>query len=377
MRSAGRRPVSSITRLVREFGETMAEVVLRDVEKRFGKIQALQGITLEVRDGEFLVLLGPTGAGKTTTLRIVSGLEEPDRGDVFIDGVRMNGVAPRDRNCAFVFQNYILYPHLTVYDNLAFPLRSKLWRTEESEIRKKVEHVARVLKIEHLLHRKPDKLSGGEQQRVALGRAMVRNPRIFLMDEPLSNLDAKLREEMRVELKSLQKNLGATFFFVTHDHVEAMTLGDRVAVLNQGVLQQVGTPEEVYEYPANVFVARFVGNPEMNLLEGFLEGGKLHLRGLALTLDLEKVWKGGELPSRVLVGLRPENILLGQGEAVGEVYLVEDLGADKIVRLRVGETLLRVRVPKEAEFSVGERVPYLLAYEKFLFFDPTTERRLG
>lgn len=355
----------------------MAEVVLRNVEKRFGKIQALRGITLEVRDGEFLVLLGPTGAGKTTTLRIVSGLEEPDHGEVFIDGVRVNGVAPRDRNCAFVFQNYVLYPHLTVYDNLAFPLRSKLWRTEESEIRKRVEHVARVLKIEHLLQRKPDRLSGGEQQRVALGRAMVRNPKIFLMDEPLSNLDAKLREEMRVELKSLQKNLGATFFFVTHDHVEAMTLGDRVAVLNQGVLQQVGTPEEVYDRPENVFVARFVGNPEINLLEGFLEGGRLLLRSLSLSLELERIAKGRMLPSRVLVGVRPENILLGQGEAFGEVYLVEDLGADKIVRLRAGEALLRVRVPKEQEFSVGEKVPYSLVYEKLLLFDPVTEKRLG
>ncbi|MEN3186753.1 MAG: ATP-binding cassette domain-containing protein [Atribacterota bacterium] len=204
----------------------MAEVILKDVEKRFGRIQALRGVTLEVRHGEFLVLLGPTGAGKTTTLRIVSGLEEPDRGDVFIDGVRVNGIAPWDRNCAFVFQNYVLYPHLTVYDNLAFPLRSKLWRMEESKIRERVAYVARVLKIEHLLRRRPDKLSGGEQQRVALGRAMVRNPKVFLMDEPLSSLDVKLREEMRVELKSLQKNLGATFFFVTHDHVEAMTLGD-------------------------------------------------------------------------------------------------------------------------------------------------------
>ncbi len=355
----------------------MAEVILRNVEKRFGKIQALRGITLEVRDGEFLVLLGPTGAGKTTTLRIVSGLEEPDRGEVFIDGVRMNGVAPRDRNCAFVFQNYVLYPHLTVYDNLAFPLRSRLWRTEESEIRRRVEHVARVLKIEHLLQRKPDKLSGGEQQRVALGRAMVRNPKIFLMDEPLSNLDAKLREEMRVELKGLQRNLGATFFFVTHDHVEAMTLGDRVAVLNQGVLQQVGTPEEVYDRPENVFVARFVGNPEINLLEGFLEEGRLLLRGLSLSLELERISKGRALPSRVLVGVRPENILLGQGEAFGEVYLVEDLGADKIVRLRAGEALLRVRVPKEREFSVGEKIPYSLVYEKLLLFDPVTEKRLG
>ncbi|MGQ9623285.1 MAG: ABC transporter ATP-binding protein [Candidatus Caldatribacteriaceae bacterium] len=355
----------------------MAEVVLRNVEKRFGRIQALRGVTLEVRHGEFLVLLGPTGAGKTTTLRIVSGLEEPDRGDVLIDGVRVNGVAPRDRNCAFVFQNYILYPHLTVYDNLAFPLRSRIWRVEESEIQKRVAHVARVLKIEHLLERKPDKLSGGEQQRVALGRAMVRSPKIFLMDEPLSNLDAKLREEMRVELKSLQKSLGATFFFVTHDHVEAMTLGDRVAVLNQGVVQQVGMPEEVYDHPANIFVARFVGNPEINLLEGYLEGEKLFLESLSLSLELQEIWEGRELPSRVLVGVRPENILLGQDGAFGEVYLVEDLGADKIVRLRVGEALLRVRVPKEHEFSVGEKVPFSLVQEKLLFFDPVTEKCLG
>lgn len=355
----------------------MAEVILKNVEKRFGRIQALRGVTLEVRHGEFLVLLGPTGAGKTTTLRIVSGLEEPDRGDVFIDGIRMNGVAPRDRNCAFVFQNYVLYPHLTVYDNLAFPLRSRLWRMEESKIRERVAYVARVLKIEYLLQRKPDKLSGGEQQRVALGRAMVRNPKIFLMDEPLSNLDAKLREEMRVELKSLQKNLGATFFFVTHDHVEAMTLGDRVAVLNQGIVQQIGTPEEVYNQPVNVFVARFVGNPEINLLEGSLAEGKLFLKGFSLAIDVQDAWRRSNLPSRVLVGIRPENILLGQGATLGEVYLVEDFGVDKIVRLRVGEVILRVRVSKEQEFSIGERVPCSFVYEKLLFFDPLTEKRIG
>lgn len=206
---------------------------------------------------------------------------------------------------------------------------------------------------------------------------MVRNPKIFLMDEPLSNLDAKLREEMRVELKSLQKNLGATFFFVTHDHVEAMTLGDRVAVLNQGIVQQIGTPEEVYNQPVNVFVARFVGNPEINLLEGSLAEGKLFLKGFSLAIDVQDAWRRSNLPSRVLVGIRPENILLGQSATLGEVYLVEDFGVDKIVRLQVGEVILRVRVSKEQEFSIGERVPCSFVYEKLLFFDPLTEKRIG
>ncbi len=358
----------------------MAEIVLENVVKNFGKVRALRGVTVEVKDGEFLVLLGPTGAGKTTTLRIVSGLEEPDEGKVYIDGQLMNGVAPRDRNCAFVFQNYILYPHMTVYDNLAFPLRSKLWRVEEDEIRRRIERVARVLKIEHLLRRKPDKLSGGEQQRVALGRAMVRNPRVFLMDEPLSNLDAKLREEMRVELKSLQKNLQATFFFVTHDHVEAMTLGDRVVVLNQGSVMQVGAPEVVYSRPANLFVARFVGTPEINLIPAEVMGETLRCKTMGTTWKLSEIpffQEVRNIPSRVFMGIRPEDILLGQGDKFGEVYLVEDLGVDKVIRVKTDHTILRVRASQEAQFAVGERVPYLFRTEKLIFFDPVTEKLLG
>lgn len=357
----------------------MAEVLLENVVKNFGKVKALRGIHIEVKDGEFLVLLGPTGAGKTTTLRIVSGLEEPDEGNVYIDGVLMNGVAPRDRNCAFVFQNYILYPHMTVYDNLAFPLRSKMWRVEEGEIRKRIERVSSILKIQHLLKRRPDRLSGGEQQRVALGRAMVRNPRVFLMDEPLSNLDAKLREEMRVELKSLQKNLHATFFFVTHDHVEAMTLGDRVVVLNQGLVMQVGSPEEVYARPHNLFVARFIGAPEINLLEGEVDAGFIHCRSLNVSWKIEDFpfLRGiSKIPEKVFLGVRPEDILLGVGEERGEVYLIEDLGVDKVVRLRVGEVLLRVRISQEAPVRVGESVGYDLRREKVIFFDPMTERIL-
>jgi len=358
----------------------MAEVLLENVVKNFGKIKALRGVHVEVKDGEFLVLLGPTGAGKTTTLRIVSGLEEPDEGKVYIDGVLMNGVAPRDRNCAFVFQNYILYPHMTVYDNLAFPLRSKMWKVEEDEIRRRIEKISSVLKIQHLLKRKPDRLSGGEQQRVALGRAMVRNPKVFLMDEPLSNLDAKLREEMRVELKSLQKNLNATFFFVTHDHVEAMTLGDRVAVLNQGMVMQVGSPEEVYARPGNLFVARFIGAPEINLLAGETEADRIHCDALGVS------WKVGDfpflrevngIPKKVLLGVRPEDVVLAKDGQKGEVYLIEDLGVDKIVRLKVGETLLRVRVSQETTLRVGEVISYDLRKDKVVFFDPMTEKILA
>ncbi len=360
----------------------MAEVMLKDISKSFGKTKALQGVSLTVKDGEFLIMLGPTGAGKTTTLRIVSGLEEPDRGEVFIGGKKMNGIPPRDRNCAFVFQNYILYPHLTVYDNLAFPLRSRLHRVEEEEIKRRIQKVASTLKIEHLLKRKPDKLSGGEQQRVALGRAMVRNPQVFLMDEPLSNLDAKLREEMRVELKSIQQNLGATFFYVTHDHVEAMTLADRIVVLNQGHVIQIGTPEEVYRKPKNLFVARFVGNPEINLLTGKISENKLFLEEIGTYLSLDKLpalTKAQNVPDRVLAGIRPEDILLRAADSLfeGEVYLIEDLGTDKIVRVKVQETVLKSRVAAEENYTVGEKVGIAFQLENLVFFDPLTEKALS
>jgi len=359
----------------------MAEVILKNVSKSFGKIKALQNVSVEVKDGEFLIMLGPTGAGKTTTLRIVSGLEEPDRGEVFIAGKKMNGVPPRDRNCAFVFQNYILYPHMSVYDNLAFPLRSRLHRVEEEEIKRRIEKVASTLKIKHLLKRKPDKLSGGEQQRVALGRAMVRNPQVFLMDEPLSNLDAKLREEMRVELKSIQQNLGATFFYVTHDHVEAMTLGDRIVVLNQGHVMQVGTPDEIYRKPQNLFVAKFVGNPEINLLQGRVAENSLFLEEIGVSIPLEKLpalVKASRLPDKILTGVRPEDILLRSSSPLfeGEVYLIEDLGTDKIVRVKAKELVLRSRVPTEEEYTVGEKVAIAFQLENLVFFDALTEKAL-
>ncbi|HIE29898.1 TPA: ABC transporter ATP-binding protein, partial [Candidatus Poribacteria bacterium] len=242
----------------------MAEIKLENLTKRFGDVVAINDINLEVKDHEFMIILGPTGAGKTTTLRCIAGLEKPDEGEIYIDGQLVNDLTPAQRDVAFVFQEHILYPHLTVYENLAFPLKPR--RMSKEEIDKIVRQVAATLHIEHLLERNPNTLSGGETQRVGLGRAMVRHPRLFLMDEPLTNLDAKLRSEMRAELKWRHQQLGITTLYVTHDQVEAMSMADRVAVLNEGVLQQIGSPMDIYNRPANIFVAGFVGNPKMNLL---------------------------------------------------------------------------------------------------------------
>lgn len=242
----------------------MASVRLASLTKTFGEITAVDNIDLEIGDREFFVLLGPTGAGKTTTLRLIAGLEKPDQGEVYLGNVSVNDLSPALRDVAFVFQYYTLYPHYTVRQNLEFPLRSKLRRLSESEIDAKVSEVAGVLHINSLLGRETVNLSGGEMQRVAIGRAIVRTPKVFLMDEPLSNLDAKLREEMRTELARLHLDLGFTFFYVTHDQIEAMTMGDRIAVLNEGRILQIGTPDEIYNSPENVFVAKFVGSPTIN-----------------------------------------------------------------------------------------------------------------
>jgi multiple sugar transport system ATP-binding protein len=357
----------------------MADVRLESIVKYFGRLCALREISLQVHDGEFLILLGPTGAGKTTTLRIVSGLEVPDRGEVYINKQPMKGVQPRDRNCAFVFQTYVLYPHMSVYDNIAFPLRSKVWNMNENDIAQRIDRITSTLKITHLLKRKPATLSGGEQQRVALGRAMVREPQLFLMDEPLSNLDAKLREGMRVELKSIQKKLGTTFFFVTHDHVEAMTLGDRIAVLNQGSIIQVGAPEEIYSYPSSLFVAKFVGNPEINLIKCEVDNNSLQLKniGISFPVTLFPQLKNKKLPQQILLGLRPEEIILTpRGSLKGEIYLVEDLGVDKIIRVKMNGMVLRIRIASEEHFRVGETVMLDVDTAKAKFFDPITEKSL-
>lgn len=276
----------------------MASISLQGIHKHFGDVTALTDVQLDIADGEFFVLLGPSGAGKTTTLRVIAGLEKPDAGVVRMNGADMTPTAPYQRDCAFVFQQYSLYPHLSVYDNLAFPLRAPMRRIAEDEIRRRVERVAATLHIEGKLQRKATALSGGEMQRVAIGRALVREPRVYLMDEPLSSLDAKLREELRVELKRIQRQSGATVVYVTHDQVEATTMADRIAILEQGRIQQVGTPQQVYEAPATVQVAQRLGSPPINLLPAS--------------------WFAGQHPARAdSVAIRPEDVeLAGEGEGV-------------------------------------------------------------
>src|SRR5438552_9350071 len=327
----------------------MATVDFDDVSKRFGAdVLAVNDLTLTVNEGEFLILVGPSGCGKTTALRMVAGLEEVTGGEIRVGGRVVNDVAPADRDIAMVFQNYALYPHMSVADNIAFPLRQK--RTKKPEVGERVAEVARLLSIEELLQRKPRELSGGQRQRVAIGRALVRRPQAFLMDEPLSNLDAKLRVQMRAELISLHKRLGITTIYVTHDQTEAMTLGDRVVVLNKGVVQQVDTPDRLYRYPDNVFVAGFIGSPSMNLLRGRLEGGAVRLGSQRLELPAPPRREGD-----VLVGLRPEDFTLANGSDAGafdaEVAFTERLGPETLVHFRAAD--LSVVHPRE-QVEAGE-----------------------
>jgi multiple sugar transport system ATP-binding protein len=291
----------------------MAEVVLDRVSKNFGRTAAVADLSLTIADGEFLVLLGPTGAGKTTTLRLVSGLEAPDEGQVRIGGVDVSRQPPGSRDVAMVFQQYSLYPHYSVYDNLAFPLRSPLRKSPEPEVELKVREIARLLRIEEKLANKSTQLSGGEMQRVAIGRALVRSPAIFLMDEPLSSLDAKLREDLRVELKRIQLDLGATILYVTHDQIEAMTLADRIGVLREGTLVQVGTPERIYRCPDTLYVACRLGSPQINQVP---PGG----------LGVSDVPAGTET-----VAVRPEDLTLGEGGCPARLLAVEHYGAETVV----------------------------------------------
>jgi multiple sugar transport system ATP-binding protein len=307
-------------------------VSLRGVSKRFGSVEALRRVNLDIEKGEFFVLLGPSGSGKSTLLRIIAGLEEPDEGEVLIDGRVMNDVDPSKRDIAFVFQNYALYPHMRVYDNIAFPLRMRKYPKEQ--IRERVSEVARMLGITHLLDKYPYQLSGGEQQRVALARAIVRRPKVFLLDEPLSNLDAKLRVRLRFELrKLLHDELKTTTIYVTHDQVEAMTMADRIAVINRGEIVQVDSPTGLYERPVNTFVAGFIGTPPMNLLNARIEESRIVLGGLSITSPELLGLAGGE----VIVGIRPQDVEVGTEEGVrARLIGVEKLGGGVIVHAVLG-----------------------------------------
>lgn len=349
----------------------MADVVLQSITKYFGRVAALNNISFDIKDGEFFVLLGPTGAGKTTTLRIIAGLEKQDGGAVHFNGAAVDALAPADRDVAFVFQQYSLYPTMSVYDNLAFPLRSPLRKTPEPDIKKRVTEVAEKLRITHLIERKTAHLSGGEMQRVSLGRALVRHPQIYLMDEPLSNLDAKLREALRVELKHLQKTQHSTTLFVTHDQVEALTMADRIAVLREGRITQIGTPNDIYDRPAHTFVAQLVGTPRINLLPAACADGWVGVRDSTLRVSA----LGRSLPAALTLGVRPEDVHpQPEGEFEGRVALVEPLGVETVVHITVGGQTLTSMVPGMSPLRRGEAVRFHIAPERLHFFAPEGDR---
>jgi len=318
----------------------MVEIRLEKVTKIFGKnVYAVKDLSLFIRDKEFVVLLGPSGCGKTTTLYMIAGVYRPTKGDIYFDDRIVNDVDPKDRNVGMVFQNYALYPHMSVYDNIAFPLKIKKMPT--NEIRKRVLEVAEMLRIKELLDRKPSQLSGGQQQRVALARAIVKEPSVFLMDEPLSNLDAKIRVEIRAELKNLQKRLGITTIYVTHDQAEAMSLADRIAVMNAGTLQQYDTPDNIYRNPLNIFVASFIGSPPANLIEATIDGeGNIIIGGAKIRPpeDLMSAIRSKDLlNSEVIVFIRPEDVeaIPNNGHVFGNVYSIEYQGREAVLHIEI------------------------------------------
>jgi multiple sugar transport system ATP-binding protein len=346
----------------------MSNVTLQNITKRFKTVTALKNVSFSIKHGEFFVLLGPTGAGKTTTLRVIAGLEHQDEGSVLFDDESIDDRTPADRDVAFVFQQYSLYPTMTVFDNLAFPLRSPLRRLADSEIRKRAEDAAEKLRITHLLERKTAHLSGGEMQRVAIGRAIVRDPRLFLMDEPLSNLDAKLREALRVELQHLQKTQGSTTLFVTHDQIEALTMGDRIAVLNKGRIVQMGTPEDIYDRPATTFVAQLVGTPRINLVETNRENNTLYVTDSAIHLPIPA---GKELPPSFLLGVRPEDVQpRANGDFPGHIVLIEPLGVETILHIRTGEQTLLSLISGMTDLRIGDEVRFNIIHERLHYFRP-------
>jgi multiple sugar transport system ATP-binding protein len=358
----------------------MAQVVLKDLNKKYDEVHAVKDVNLHIRDKEFVVLVGPSGCGKSTTLRMVAGLEEISAGEIVIGDRVVNDLPPKDRDIAMVFQNYALYPHMTVYDNMAFGL--KMRKFPKPEIEKRVREAAEILGIQELLKRKPRQLSGGQRQRVAVGRAIVRHPQVFLFDEPLSNLDAKLRVQMRVELKRLHDRLETTAIYVTHDQVEAMTLGDRVVVMKDGLIQQVGEPLELYGRPANKFVAGFIGSPAMNFAEVTVgeESGAVVVSnpGLRITLpparaERLRAYKG----QMMTMGVRPEDLVLatnGQGQRFkATVDVVEPLGSEILLDVKVGSHVMVARVEPTMRARVHDVIELAVDPERLHFFDAKTE----
>ena len=342
---------------------------MRNIVKRHGSLTVLKGIDLDIRPGEFFALLGPSGSGKTTTLRILAGLESHDAGNVILDGRDVTGSEPGERDVAMVFQSYALYPHMSVYENIAFPLR--MVKTPGAEIDLAVRESASRVKIAHLLERRPGQLSGGQQQRCALARAIVRKPRLFLLDEPLSNLDAKLRLETRIELRKLQRALDVTAVYVTHDQEEAMTIADRLAVFMDGTIVQVGTPEEVFRRPVSVEVATFLGSPPMNLIPARLSGREVAIDDHRLQLESDY-----GAARDVLLGVQPSRIDVGPEGIPAQVDLVEHLGDSVIVDLALGVTRVRAKLPERTRLSEGDNVHLRFDASDVHLFDPKTRQRI-
>ena len=368
-------------------------VRIENLTKNFGKVSALDNFSLEVYPGEFMVLLGPSGCGKTTAVRCIAGLSDPSSGTIHIGDQLVNGLPPRDRDIAMVFQNYALYPHMSVYDNIAFPL--KMRKESKGNIQKKVEKISRLLEISQLINRKPKELSGGQMQRVALGRALVREPKVFLMDEPLSNLDAKMRAYMRTEIKKLQRKVGITTIYITHDQIEAMSMADRIAVMDHGLIQQVGTPQEVYSKPSNTFVAGFIGSPPMNFVDCEVSRSNSHLlldisgsmvrsESGALRNVFDRLYRKEESPAKVTLGVRPRDIIIASDQLHSDLTIegilsfVEMLGDDTVLEVNIGKDSMKVltnnnmMADTHQNLSVGQSVLIGLAHEKLHFFNSQT-----
>ncbi|GAA0122278.1 MAG: sn-glycerol-3-phosphate ABC transporter ATP-binding protein UgpC [Clostridium argentinense] len=362
----------------------MAGLLFKNLYKIYeGDVTAVSDFNLEIKDKEFIVLVGPSGCGKSTTLRMVAGLEDISKGELYIDGELVNNVHPKDRDIAMVFQNYALYPHMTVYDNMAFGLKSKKYSKEE--IDKKVKESAKILGIEDLLKRKPKALSGGQKQRVALGRAIVRNPKVFLMDEPLSNLDAKLRIQTRAEITKLHNKLKTTFIYVTHDQTEAMTMGDRIVIMKDGLIQQVDTPENVYSNPANVFVAGFIGSPKMNFIDAVIvkEGDNIFIKlpNSMIKLNEDKAKRiidRGYLNKNIIMGIRPEHMYYNEKETDisldGVVDFIEMLGSEKYLYLTMEGSTFIARVNSDNVVKKGDKLRIYLDDRKIHIFDKDSGR---
>ncbi len=359
----------------------MAKIELCNITKKFGSKTALNNISFEVKDKEFFVLFGPAGAGKTTILKTIAGIEFPDKGEVRISDKNINNVEPAKRNISMVFENYALYPHLSIYDNIASPMRSPLYKKDEDTIKKEVLRVATMMKIEHLLDRLPSQVSNGQRQRTALGRCLVREPNVFLMDEPIAHLDAKLRHFMRAELKEMQSEFNTTTIYVTHDYMEALSLGDRIAIINEGEILQIGTGDEVYLTPANEFVAKFIGEPEINIfdIELIKKDNKLYAQMLGQEVnckieeDVAKVLEEGSYQN-VRIGLRGNDISFSfrkesEDWMDGKVYSVEPIGNKTILVIDVNGQLLRLIAPNDLQTKIDEDIFVRVKMEKAMFFN--------